>query len=75
MDDDVNSRLEGAHRAGLDMITATIDGWTYHYDLVAMTQTSPNEAVTVREIRRVICDGDDEEGWTVRKDAVMDDLD
>ena len=75
MDDDIHSRLEGAYGRGLNETTATINGWTYHYDLVGMTQTSPNEAETVRQIRRVICDGDDEEGWTVRKDAVMDDLD
>ena len=55
VDDKVNFRLEMAFQRGHREVTAEIDGWTYCYDLIAMTQTSPNAAATEREIRRVIC--------------------
>ena len=73
MGDNVNERLEEAFRAGHDEVTADIDGWTYSYDLVAMMQTSPFEAATRREIRRVICDGDSDEGYSLRCVAVGSD--
>ena len=66
VDDNVNKRLERAFRAGDDDTIAEINGWWYYYDLVYMMQISPMEGGTRREIRRVICDGDSDEGWTAR---------
>lgn len=54
----VNDRLEDAFEEGLPETDADIDGWTYHYDLVNMVQTSPGEAGTQREIRREIWEED-----------------
>ena len=70
MDDNVSKRLEEAFRAGDAETTVDIDGWLYSYDFIAKTQTSPGEAATARAIRRVICDGNSDEGWSVRE-AVM----
>ena len=58
VDEKVNDRLEDAFEGGCNETDAEIDGWTYHYDFVTMTQTSPLEARTQREIRRVVWEGD-----------------
>ena len=58
VDKNVNNRLEDAYEAGIPETDAEIDGWTYHYDLVNMVQTSPLEAATQREIRRVVWEED-----------------
>ena len=69
VDDHVNDRLEKAFKDGVTEITAEIDGWQYVYNFESMTQTSPGEGATKRQIRRVICDGDSDEGWTLRREA------
>ena len=67
VDEHVNSCLEEAWRAGNPETTAWIDGWEYYYDLFAMTQTSPGEAATQREIRRVILIGESDGGRRTRR--------
>ena len=66
MDEQVNARLEEAWEGERNEVYAEIDGWEYLYDLVAMTQTSQSAEGTTRRIRRVICDGNDREGWALR---------
>ena len=51
--EDLDRHLENMFQQGEGETTFDLDGWTYYYDLLAMTQTSPNEEGTERPIRRV----------------------
>ena len=52
VDEDLNRHLEACFQRRIYETTFDIDGWTYYYDLLALTQTSPSEEGTERRIRR-----------------------
>ena len=51
--EDLNRHLESMFQLGEGETTFDIDGWTYYYDLLAMTQTSPAAEGTERPLRRM----------------------
>jgi len=40
----------------VDSFTHDRDGWTYYYEMATLTQTSPGEDATERQLRRVRID-------------------